>query len=118
MAGRALTEDAVLAGLQDIRLPAAAPGGLVAELLAAIALGLLIALALGLLARVFLRPRARENGNRADLKQPESEDALRLQLLCELKVSRPEVFAAYAANLYAPGGLPDIAVLKAEIQAR
>lgn len=115
MAYRALTEEAVLAGLQDIRLPPEAPGGLTAELFVAIGIGLLLATAFGLLSRLMTRARRSEWQAAAGPLARMPVDARRLELLRRLKQMRPDTYAALAARLYAPGGLPDIAMLEAEI---
>lgn len=117
MADRALTEEAVLAGLQDIRLPVDAPGGILAELLVVIGLGLLLALVLGMALRTLSRPRARTPGSAtladrmarlSDL--PDTER--RLALLHLLKEVRPDAFKRLAAGLYRADGLPDAAMLE------
>ncbi|WP_299846699.1 hypothetical protein [uncultured Roseovarius sp.] len=117
MADRALTEEAVLAGLQDIRLPTDAPGGLFAELLAVIGMALLLALFLGLIARTLSRPRLKKtrqipvHDQLAQLKKlPDSER--KLALLHLLKDTRPEVFKPLAVGLYRPDGLPDADTLE------
>lgn len=52
-----MTHEEMLAALRDIRLPATAEGGLLAECLVAIGIGLLIAYALHMLIRPFIGSR-------------------------------------------------------------
>ncbi|SFB12196.1 hypothetical protein SAMN05421688_3053 [Poseidonocella pacifica] len=121
MAERALTRDAVLQGLQDIRLPADAPGGFLAELLVALGAGLFFALLLAILARAVLRfqPKARPrtlSGRIADLRGlgPERQA---LGLLALVKQRRPEVYARYARDLYQADGMPSVEALERELAA-
>ncbi len=90
MAESALSEEAMLTGLRDIRLPADAPGGLLAEALAALALGLLLAVMLGCLLRLVtqLRPRPQTAKVLDDLDTLPEEDQ-RLALLKRLKAGAP-----------------------------
>ncbi len=115
MAERALTEEAMLAGLHDIRLPSDAPGGLLADALAAGGLGLLLAMAVAGLV-VFLtqlRPEeTAETDSNARKSEPDGEDARRLWLLRHLKETHPERFADLAPDLYRRGGLPEIETLE------
>lgn len=115
MAERALTEEAMLAGLHDIRLPADAPGGVVAEILAAGGLGILAALVLAaaVVALTRLKPvnSARTDTNPVDTESGD-DNARRLRLLHQLKTERPEAFAQLSSDLYRKGGLPEIAVLE------
>ena len=117
---RALTEEAVLTGLQDIRLPAEAAGGTLAELLAVVGIGLSLALLLGLASRVVTRPSAAKPcapsmaARLAALSDlPEGER--RLALLHLLKETRPDRFQALAEGIYRMGGLPDATVLETEL---
>ena len=121
MAERALTEEAMLSGLHDIRLPGTAPGGLAAELLAAAGTGILLAVALAALAALVTRARS---AKAADLPaeapeetDPQDEAALRRALLRRLKRERPERFAEVAGDLYRPGGVPETAALRALVDA-
>ncbi|MHA6264431.1 hypothetical protein ACXYMO_14600 [Arenibacterium sp. CAU 1754] len=121
MADRALTEDAVLAGLQDIRLPADAAGGALAEGLAAVGLGICLAVLLGLILRqtAFSRTRPARSaaaGGPSPDDIPQSQDARRMALLRELKQRRPSAYDRLRARIYQPGGLPDIATLEAEVR--
>jgi hypothetical protein len=115
MAERALTEDAMLASLHDIRLPSDAPGGLLAEGLAAGGLGLL--LALGVAGLVVLLTRLNPAAIvKTDTNSGESgavgDDARRRRLLRQLKDAQPKRFAALAPDLYRKGGLPEIDALE------
>lgn len=120
MTDRALTKEAVLSGLQDIRLPPEASGGLVSEVLAVIGLALILAVLISLGARLVTRSppgRPRKPGLRdraAALSDLPGEER-RVALLHLLKATRPDAFRALAADLYAPGGLPDLAELEAEV---
>ena len=112
MTDRALTREGVLAGLQDIRLPADAPGGWPAEVLAAVGLGLILAAAVALLLHA-ATVRVRASGP-SRTPVPEGE-AGQLALLRRLKAERPERFRALAADLYRPGGVPDAEILRREL---
>ncbi|ETX14238.1 hypothetical protein OCH239_03985 [Roseivivax halodurans JCM 10272] len=111
MAERALSEEAVVAGLQDIRLPEDAPGGVIAEMLAGAGLGLSLALLVGLALRTFAPVR----GPAAEAAPVSGETARRRALLLELRERRPEVYARLRRDLYRPGGLPDVAALETEL---
>lgn len=120
MSDRALTVEAVLAGLQDIRLPAGAPGGLVAELLVALGAGLLCALAFGLMLRAFTtvleqKKRSPTLADRVQLAATLPEEQRQLQLMHMLKSTRPDAFAVVAGNLYRRDGLPDSKTLEKEL---
>lgn len=122
MAERALTEDAMLAGLHDIRLPGEAPGGLAAELLAAAGLGILAALAVAALLLLVTRARAAMPERQpapAEAREIDagSEAALRRALLRRLRRERPDRYAALARDLYRPGGLPAPDALEAMLAA-
>ncbi len=117
MAESALSRDAMLAGLRDIRLPADAPGGLWADLLAALALGLMLAVLAGLVLRLMTRARPRGPiANAADGIHALPEEDQRLALLRLLKARAPDRYATLTQALYQRGGLPDIAVLRAEVR--
>ena len=114
MTDRPLGRDGLLAGLQDIRLPVDAPGGALAEILAAVGLGLflaaLCALALSLVTRQGPKPAA----DASLVPDPGGRDRVSA-LLRELKARRPDRFAALAPRLYAPGGLPTVEELEREL---
>ncbi len=110
MADGAISRETMLAGLNDIRLPAEAPGGLVAELLAGAGIGLLLAaLAALLLARLTTRIAPRRPPNLQDriaalASLPGDERALALLRL--LRQSAPARAEALTGDLYRPGGTP------------
>lgn len=109
---RAISEEALLQGLADIRLPAHAAGGIAAEILAALGLGLALALCLGLVLRlVMIRTVARPPTDSGDAL-PEDDEARALALLRRLKARDPERARALAPDLYRPGGLPPVARLE------
>ena len=110
-AARALSEAAMLAGLQDIRLPAEAAGGLLAELLAAGGVGLAAAALLGGLALAITRRQARAPGTpdlaaRAAALRHVPPGARVTGLLHLLKLTRPDRFAALAGDPYRRGAVP------------
>lgn len=121
MTERALTREAVLSGLQDIRLPVDAPGGLPAEILAAAGLGLLAAALAGLLLRgIMVGKRPTPAPSLADdiaAVRRLPDDRKQLELLRILKRARPERFARLAGDLYRPGGMPSSRILEAELSA-
>lgn len=116
---RAMSVEALLAGLQDIHLPASAPGGLMAEVAAALALACLAALAVSAVLRIVSRhgPRAAGPSLRTELRRamdlPEPER--RVALLHLLKRHAPERFAQLRAALYRPDGGLDAQALEAEL---
>ncbi|WP_146591118.1 hypothetical protein [Puniceibacterium confluentis] len=118
MSDHGLSEEAMLIGLRDIRLPTEAPGGLFAELLVALFLGLLLAVVLGLGLRLVTRLRPVPADSKMDWQaiQALPDEAQRLAMLRLLKSRAPERFAALTQALYQPDGLPDIGVLRAEVQ--
>lgn len=119
MSERALSEAAMLDGLRGLRLPAEAAGGAAAELAAAAGLAATAALFAALLLRALSRraKAARPKGLRAELAALAAlpEDRRRLGLLRLLKARAPARFAAIRADLYRPGGGPDLEALEAEV---
>jgi hypothetical protein len=114
MADRALTEEALFAGLRDIRLPDQAAGGVLAEVLAALALGLVVAVVLGLVLRMLTLARPVAATAATDVSTlPEEEQTL--ALLRILKANAPERYAALRGRIYQAGGLPDLAELRQEV---
>lgn len=119
MSGQALSETALQAGLRDIRLPADAAGGIVAELAAAIALATVAALVIGLISRLFLgrKPRIVANSLARQLAEldalPEAER--RIALLHLLKSHDPPQFATLRDSLYRPDVGPDASALRAAL---
>ena len=114
MTDRPLGRDGLLAGLQDIRLPVDAPGGALAEILAAVGLGLLLA-ALCALALSLVTRRGPIIPAGASLDVDNVGQDRTSALLRELKARRPDRFAALAPRLYAPGGLPTVEELEREL---
>lgn len=119
MTERALTEDALLAGLRDIHLPAEGAGGTIAELAAAGAFACALALlfaallrALSLRRRSVAAPslRARIEASRA---LPEAER--RVALLHLLKERDPTRFHALKQGLYRADSTLDADTVAAEL---
>lgn len=116
---RSLTLEDLRAGLQDIRLPPDAPGGLAAELVVAGGTGLLLALLLSGLLPLMTR--------RVERKKPHSlkdqikaltdlpEETRRIELLRLLKSIRPGAPLLSRHDLYATDGLPTIEELETEL---
>lgn len=117
MADRALTEAALRQGLADIRLPGTAPGGALAEGLAAFALGLAVAVILGLCVRLVTRRRQRAPtlDQRMTALREQPDDARRLGLLHLLAKERPEVLAGWSDRLYRPDQAPGIPEIEAAL---
>ena len=111
MAEGALSHEALLAGLRDIRLPTEAAGGALAEGIAAAGLGLLLAAGVAQFARLVTARRRPP----APVPSPPPAADPRLALLARLKATRPERFATLAPHLYRPGGLPSLADLRREL---
>lgn len=106
MTDRAMTEEAVLASLRDIHLPAGAAGGWGADLAATLALAIACGLLLGVVLRG-LSQRAkteqepslrRDMAGLRDLPEPEQ----RVALLHLLKRYMPERYTALKPALYRP----------------
>lgn len=119
MSDRAISEEAMLASLQDIRLPDTAAGGALAEVAAVLGLAALAGLALAALLTLLSRRRAvpRATGSEdmdrlAALPVPERRTAL----LHLLRARAPERYESLRGDLYAPGGGPDVEVLEAEVR--
>ncbi len=115
MADGQITEAAMLRGLQDIRLPGEAAGGVLAEGLAALGLGLLLALALSVILRPLMdrKPKAHvetlDDRIEAALALPEGDRQLALlRLLAQHDAVDPAI--------YALDGLPDTDALLARLQ--
>ncbi|MGB5558701.1 MAG: hypothetical protein WBN04_11910 [Paracoccaceae bacterium] len=117
-----ITVEDLIAGLQDIRLPSHAPGGMWAEILAAAGLGLLlaccVALVLPLITRRKSLPHAPTLSQRVAALSglPEADRAVGLLHL--LKQHDPEAAAQFGRKIYARGGLPDAATLEAALTGR
>lgn len=121
MTDRSMTESAMLASLQDIRLPTEAAGGVVADIATAIGLAALLALIVLALLRLFgLRRRTvhlpslpeRIAGVMALPEEPR-----RIALLHLLKQEDPQRYATFAGQgtLYRPDGVP-LGAIEAEVR--
>ncbi len=120
MDDRALSETAMLAGLRDIRLPAEAAGGLLADVTATVALACMAALACAALLRLFgQRQKTHRPAPLADhvaaLKNLPEADR-RVALLHMLKRHAPERFATLQNSLYRPGNHISVADLQREVE--
>lgn len=117
---RAMSVEALLGGLQDIRLPVSAPGGTLAEVLAALALACLGALLVSGLLRLVSRRRVRATvpslASELQLLATRTEAERRVALLHLLKRHAPERFAALRGALYRPGSDLDTSQLEAELR--
>lgn len=119
MTDRAISKEAMLTSLRDIRLPAEAPGGAAADLAVATGLACLLALALAAILRALSREPGKKTGatlqdHLAALEgKPEAER--RLALLHLLRAHAPERHAALKGALYKPSGGVDAATLEAEV---
>lgn len=106
MSDRALSREALLAGLRDIHLPEQAAGGGLADLLAAIALGGVAALLLVVVLRALsrrvkpTRPATLHDHIAALQSLPEPDR--RIALLHLLKARAPARFAELKQALYRP----------------
>lgn len=119
MEDRGISTDDVLKALQDIRLPADASGGVVAELLAAFGLGLLLAwcltffLSLATGQSTGLKPG---HTKPAELESDAGSDEDRtVILLHELRRVAPGEAKRLARDIYAPGGTPDPETVRAAL---
>jgi len=108
--GSAMSREAMLASLGDIRLPVDAAGGVIADLAAVGGLAALAALiAVGLLRgagskRAFIR-RPTPAERRAALQALQGEER-RVAMLHLLKELAPHRYAAFGGRLYLPDGVP------------
>jgi hypothetical protein len=106
MSGRALSEEAMLASLQGLDLPAEAADAMAADLAVAVGLGALAALAVAVLLRLVSQrgrpvpaPSLRQLVDAARAL-PEAER--RLRLLHLLRARAPDRYRALAHDLYRP----------------
>lgn len=119
MSDRAMTKEAMLTSLRDIRLPADAPGGFVADLAVAIGLACAVALMIAALLRVLsLRARPLQGQTLQDrlaalAGRPEVER--RVALLHLLRQYKPDRFADIRGALYRPDSGVDLSALEAEV---
>lgn len=122
MAGDAAREQALLAGLHDIRLPVEAAGGALAEIAAVVAIGALAALLVAGLLRLIGRRvgRARQAPVAEPLDQLSGLAAQdrRVALLHLLRARDPERYARLRQSLYRRDGALDLAALEAEMRGR
>lgn len=107
----AISKDALLASLRDIRLPEAGSADLVSNLTATLALASVLALLLVGLFQLLSRPGQHQDATRETLSDAER----RLALLRLLKDRAPERYAALRPRLYRPDGDLDAATLEAEV---
>lgn len=121
MSDKALSETAMLASLQDIRLPAEAAGGLWADVALSVGLAGVAALALAGLVRLFSlrrtnpRPMTLQERLGAIDQLPESDR--RVALLHLLKQVSPDSYDEIRATLYRPAGGADLKKLRNEVAA-
>lgn len=120
MEGRALTIDELIAAMHDIRLPADAPGGFLAELFAAIGVGLAIALLFGwVLSKFTVRPKKQElrtiEQRVAEVKDLTEESKV-TELLHILKVVDPVRATSFSASIYERNSLPDASSIEQAIR--
>lgn len=119
MTDRALSEEAMLASLQDIHLPAAAAGGVAADIAVIIGLASLAALVLvGLFRLLSLKVRRPSPENPLTVLQDLPEAERRVKLLHVLREVAPERYATIRGAIYEPGGGVDLETLEAEVRAR
>ena len=116
MAEQGISHDALLAGLHDIRLPEHAAGGVLAEVMVALALGLAAALLVSLIAPLFAQRKvvavAPALDERVAVLRDLPEEARALALLHLLREVTPEVRQQERRALYTPGGMPEAAMLE------
>ncbi|MFK7751795.1 MAG: hypothetical protein AB8B51_04530 [Sedimentitalea sp.] len=119
MSDRAMSEEAMLLSLRDIRLPPDAAGGLFADLAVTVGLAALCALAavaiLSLLSVRRTPPPARDLASQLDALADHPEPQRRLALLHLLRDHAPERYANLKGALYQPGGGIDTDMLEAEV---
>lgn len=115
-----LSETAMLASLRDIRLPAEAPGGPVADIAVAVGLAVMAALVVVVLLRLLSTGRdaaAAEHPHSGMTAGSDWTDARRrVALLHLLRVRDPERYSAIAGDLYRRDGGPELKVLEAEVE--
>ncbi|WP_172331069.1 hypothetical protein [Mangrovicoccus sp. HB161399] len=120
MTGAPASEAAMLAALRDIHLPLAAPGGTVAEIAAAVAVGGAAAIAAALLLRLATRRRPRPAPETLaaslDRLAGAPEDVRRIELLRLMKARAPDRFAALCPDLYRPGPVLASELLERELR--
>ena len=115
MSDRAISQEALLSGLRDIRPPQLAAMDMAADLAATVAMASGAALLVVLLCKALSTPRRAPAppGPRDISALPDAER--RVALLHLLKARAPDRYAALRARLYRPDGDLDIATLEAEV---
>ncbi|GAA4219674.1 hypothetical protein GGQ68_003823 [Sagittula marina] len=113
-----IAEATLQAGLRDIRLPAEAVGGGLADIAAVVTIAGVLALIVVSLWRLASRTRSeRRTGLSAAMAELPTEDtARRTALLHLLKAHAPERFANLRPTLYQANGAPDLQTLEAELR--
>jgi len=120
MSDEAERAQTMLAGLRDIRLPAEAAGGALADMAAAVALGAFAALLIAGLTRLIGRRVRRGAAPEADPLDALAElapDDRRVALLHLLRARDPERYARLRQNLYRREAALDLAALEAEVRS-
>ncbi|MGB3246598.1 MAG: hypothetical protein WBB25_18845 [Sulfitobacter sp.] len=118
MSDTALSEEAMLASLRGLRLPAEAAGGWASDMAVAVGVAALMALVVVGIARLWSVKRgpAQERlADRLDRLAGLPEEQQRVALLHLLKAAAPERFEAVRDALYRPQGAVDLDHLRAEI---
>lgn len=115
MTDRAITKEALLSGLRDIRLPEPGPMDMLGNVTATVALASIAALLIVGAWRLLSSPRLREGSQRAPDLAHLPEPERRVALLHMLKARAPERYAALRSQLYRPDGDLDLATLEAEV---
>ena len=114
--------ETLLAGLQDIRLPADAPGGFLAELLVVIGLALGLALLVSLALRPFLRRPEQMaaplslSAQIAALRDHPADDRV-IGLLALIRTHAPGALPGLRPRIYGAGDPPAVAELEALLLA-
>lgn len=110
----------LLAGLQDIRLPESAPGGLIAELAAAVGVGLLISSVLSFLIPILTRKETQNRAPSLDEKLdaarqlPEAERSV--SLLHMLREQDKDAVDALQKRLYGQAEFPSSQELEQQLR--
>jgi len=109
MTGGAMSREAMLASLGDIRLPAEAAGGMLADFAAAIGLAALAALIVVAILRGAGTKRATHRlptlAERRSAVEALSGETRRVAMLHLLREAAPDRLAAFGDRLYRPGGV-------------
>ncbi|WP_187429501.1 hypothetical protein ROLI_042100 [Roseobacter fucihabitans] len=120
MSDRAMSEEAMLASLRDMRLPSEAAGGMIADL--AVTFGVAGLLAVLIAAGLRLLSQRRVSAPVASLKTRIAECAelpapeRRVALLYLLRAQDPIRYAELRGEIYHPGGGVDLATLEGEVK--